>query len=280
MKQEMIQEQKRSPVADTAFLPLIDMAAGACVPFVEFYARRLPVQMDPVGKSHLAESRYLGAEKVIEEKDLRQIIELGAGFTPHYQNLNGEGLVDSYIEVDLPENSEIKQGLLKQAVWDESMPTFVQGNVFDRKTWYSIGHHAFQNFSEEKPVGIFAEGFMQYTNPEQRKYLLDQMRPLLEEFGGFFFFEDSLTFHPEFSEIPEMRALSERMSKISKNDQLTNYISQEGLTHEFESYGFYVERMPAPLDNLTSRDLDDEGREVLSRFQHWILTPRPSEVLR
>ncbi|MEM8780810.1 MAG: class I SAM-dependent methyltransferase, partial [Cyanobacteria bacterium P01_G01_bin.49] len=76
--------------------------------------------------SYLIELRYKTSEKILRERGYQQVIELGAGLTPHALNL--QPFVTNYLEVDLEKNS-----LLKQAIVQEIEPNlkvhYVAGDV-------------------------------------------------------------------------------------------------------------------------------------------------------
>ncbi|MBU6431099.1 hypothetical protein KGQ29_01850, partial [Patescibacteria group bacterium] len=89
---------------------------------------------------------------------------------------------------------------------------------------------------------------------------------------GSFFFEDSLTFHPEFSNMVALKALSRKMSQISGNNNLLKYISQEELTKEFKDFGFKIKRIKA-YSNLMSKSYNKKkAKLIIKNFKHWQLS--------
>lgn len=111
---------------------------------------------------------------------------------------------------------------------------------------------------------------MQYTNKKQREFLLQKIKVILIKNNGSFFFEDSLTFHPEFSNIVISKDLTRKMSQISGNNNLLKYVSQEELAKEFKDIGFKIKRI-AP-DNLTSQSYNEkEAKLIIKNFKHWEL---------
>jgi len=257
-------QNKSDPIVRTSHLPLIDLASSTDIPFCKSIVDELAKLgyeiPDPTGKAWLAESRYKGSERIIFESGITQVIELGAGFTPHSLNMPKV----KYIEVDFPETIKAKKKIVSK-INPLRKVTYISGEIFEDSTWEKIQKHLVK-----RPTVVFCEGFMQYTNPQKRKYLTKKILPIIQG-GGIWFFEDSLTFHPEFSNISELRALSERMKRISKNKQLTNYITQEDLTKELESYGLNIQRKPS-FNEISSPDYSQEGKIVLGNFKNWILT--------
>ncbi len=270
----MIKEKQetKGDIRNTAYKTVVDMVFGKTgIPNAKKVLREIYlmakdfVGRKSTGKAYFVESRYKGSERLIQEKGIKQVIELGAGFSPHALNLQAN--VENYIEVDLPRNSQNKERIIKKIAPDLKV-YYVGGDIFKEDTWKSI---------ESKLIGtpttIFGEGFMQYTDPEQRAFLAVQIKRILNRTGGLWFFEDSLTFHTEFAQNQEIRAMSEMMVQKSGNSQLLQHISQKSLENELRNYGFKVERIPAPTD-LETPELDELGKRTLKQFKHWVLTPK------
>ncbi|MFT4310603.1 MAG: class I SAM-dependent methyltransferase [Candidatus Woesearchaeota archaeon] len=190
---------------------------------------------------------------------MKQVIEIGSGFTPHALNLEDI----RYIEIDFPHIIKTKREIIS-SIDPHRDVIYIGGNIFSDEAWESI-YTSILN----QPTAVFFEGFMQYTNNNQRKFLFDKIRPIIQD-GGFCFFEDSLTFNPHFSQIPTLRNLTERMKSISKKTQLTSYISQKELHSELKSYGLRVTRKK-PFNRCKCTSYDSLGKLVLSHFRHWVL---------
>lgn len=252
----------------TALIPFMDLAIDAGVPNADMFLKKLTkgILQKTSGYSYLAESRYKTAESIIKLNKYKQILELGSGFTPHAVNLAGNA--DKYIEVDYPENIAIKKKLTRDLTSaKEGKIIYIAGDIFSKTTWQKI-----QKEILKKPIGIFAEGFMQYTNKRSRVFLLGEIKDILTKNGGSFFFEDSLTFHPEFSNIKTLKGITEKMFQISRNKNLHKYISQGELTREFERLSFKVKRIKAH-GNLNSGSYNtEESRLVIKKFKHWQLS--------
>ena len=126
-----------------------------------------------------------------------QIIELGAGFTPHYLNLKSDVL--KYIEVDHDANSSLKKDILSEIKPDASNLVFIGGDVLEASTWTKIQ----ENIDTNNPVIIFSEGVVaQYFSKEQKQQLTDFMKDLLLVEGSAFVIDDTLRNHPELQSNP------------------------------------------------------------------------------
>lgn len=255
-------------IEKTAFLPLIDLAVDTDVPNTTLILEKLinKKKWKTSGKAYLAESRYKGSEAIIKLNKYKQILELGSGFTPHAINLGKA--IEKYVEVDYYKNIVIKEKLINKIFKDKNNKiSYIAGDIFKNSVWNKINRELLKG-----RIGIFAEGFMQYTNKKQRAFLLEKIKVILTKNKGSFFFEDSLTFHPEFSCISTLKVLSRKMSQTSGNNNLLKFISQEELTKEFNDLGFKIKRIKA-YSNLMSKSYNtEESKFIIKNFKHWQLS--------
>lgn len=157
-----------------------------------------------------------------------QIIELGAGFTPHYLNLKGDIL--KYIEVDHDANSSLKKEIVHEIKPNATNLVFIGGDILDAKTWVSIK----ENIDTNNPVIIFSEGVVaQYFSEEQKQQLTDFMKDLLFVEGSAFVIDDTLRNHPELKDNP---IISEGMSWVVQKSASKVYNA------EFQTFEQEVQR--------------------------------------
>jgi len=215
--------------------------------------------------SYLIELRYKTSEKIIREGRYQQVIELGAGLTPHALNL--QQTVSNYIEVDLEENSRLKRRIV-QEIEPSLTVHYVAGDVFDSDTWSAL-----KSFIKPGlPVAIFAEGFLIYSSQEQRRFLGEQIAAILAKNGGLFFVEDALRFHPELQRIPKINKFTIALTNSSKNTNYSEAITQEWLTQEWQDMGFIVKRMEPERKLETVYSTEDE--QILNTLKHWLIFAR------
>jgi O-methyltransferase involved in polyketide biosynthesis len=258
-------------IIKTAFQPLVDLAKKTHVPYCgrvcECIENRVG-EMSSSKMSHFAEARYRKSHDFI--RDYSQVVEIASGFTPHaYHAWKDYGKsLERYIEIDFSKNLDLKSEAMKEAGFcvPGERHRLIGGNIYDDKVWDAVHN----KLSLSREVGMFAEGFMMYTSFEDRKCLFEKISDLLKEAGGKFWFEDSLTFHPELENVG-FRGFSRKMGSVGNNKNIANYLGQDVLTEEILDFGFDIERVPAYL-NLSSRDFDEKGKRVLSRFKTWVLS--------
>lgn len=134
-----------------------------------------------------------------------QIIELGAGFTPHFLTLKTE--IGKYIEVDLETNSELKKQIMSEIPHKDNL-VFIAGDILEESTWEKIK----QEINADNPVVIFSEGVIsQYFNDEQKTKIASLVKNILVADCSCIIFDDTLRNHPELHDHP---LIKEGMSKI------------------------------------------------------------------
>lgn len=136
-----------------------------------------------------------------------QIVELGAGFTSHFLNL--EYKIDKYIEVEFKENSDLKKNIIHEIKGEIENLKFIAGDLLEEETWINIK----KELNMENPVLIFSEGVVsQYFDVDSKTKISNFIKPFLQVEGSCFIFDDTLRNHPE---LQNHEIIKEGMNKIS-----------------------------------------------------------------
>lgn len=165
-----------------------------------------------------------------------QIVELGAGFTPHYLNLKTKVL--KYIEVEFGVNSNLKKEIINEIkpVGDDLV--FISGDILDESTWKAVK----ENLDPHCPVIVFSEGVIaQYFNVEQKKAVSLFIRDLLNVEGSAFVLDDTLRNHPELHSNP---IIAEGMKRIMQQSGSNTYNA------EFQTFDGEIERWKNLLPDI------------------------------
>jgi len=159
----------------------------------------------------LVVSRFMTNHQLLEVmakkygRDL-QIIELGAGFTPHFLNLNSD--IGKYIEIELEANSKLKQEITKRISTKDNI-VFISGDILTEEVWNKVS----ELVDSTKPVLIFSEGVVaQYFNAEQKSRIALLAKQVLVTEGSCFVIDDTLRNHPELHSNP---IIKEGMNRIA-----------------------------------------------------------------
>lgn len=234
-------EDKNTKIQKTANT-LYDLLDHTDIPFVKDISDFLDKDYSEIGKDRISTpnfgalvvSRFLTNHSVLQMaaqkygKDL-QVIELGAGFTPHYLNIGTE--INKYIEVEFEENSKIKEEITKALTQNENI-YFIGSDILSPATWDKIENL----IDKSKPVFIFSEGTIaQYFNSEQKEFVASMMKKLMVCEGSMFALDDTLKNHPELSDNPIIKEGMTRIVSVSGN----NIYNKEVVTFkdEFEKWG-------------------------------------------
>lgn len=157
-----------------------------------------------------------------------QIVELGAGFTPHYLNLKTKVL--KYIEVEHESNSNLKKEIINEINPLTSNLVFVSGDILEANTWEKVKG----NLDLNNPVIIFSEGVVaQYFDAEQKKKVAGFVKELLTIDGSAFILDDTLRNHPELHDNP---VIAEGMKRIVQKSGSNIYNA------EFQTFDSEVQR--------------------------------------
>ena len=208
---------------------------------------------------HFLENRYFRSReelhKSLENGEITQVIEIGSGFTPHsIDMLTSEKNLKRYVENDFSANLEIKQSVVNKLIG--GLPVrFVAGSILDEKTWGKLKEQLVDG-----PVGIFCEGLIMYLSRDQQIQLLEHVKDLLRERGGFFMFEDPFKYHKGLNE-PRFSGLTSTLKDASNNEALKELYSQEEADDFYRRLGFNVRRVPEVTDDDYSR-IDQYPAEV------------------
>lgn len=225
------------------------------------------------GKPHLVELRYKMSDSIIRElsetENVKQAVELASGFTPHALELLESGVLNNYIESDLPINSTQKKEV-NAAINPEISVSYASGNIYNSVAWEEIASQL-----KDGSVVIFSEGFMLYSTKEERDILANEAKSILEKHGGYFMFEDSTRFHPEFIDHPNFKPFFDKLAQVSNRG--LGAISQEDMTEEWLQRGFDVDRISENVHLSIESKLPEFSEEielVKENYKMWKLSLR------
>ncbi|NES23824.1 MAG: hypothetical protein F6K41_34135 [Symploca sp. SIO3E6] len=270
---KLLTQAEKEAIQYTAYRTVAALAKNTSIPYCREIIQRIIEENQAelvevnssLSLSYLVELRYKTSEKIIKEGGYQQVIELGAGLTPHALNL--KQTVSNYIEVDLEENSCLKRRIVQEL--EPSLAAhYVAGDVFDSHAWSTLN----SLLKPGLPVAIFAEGLLIYSSQEQRRFLGEQIGAIIAEHDGLFFMEDSLRFHPELQWIPKIKQFTIALTNKSKNTNYSEPITQEDLTQEWQDMGFIVKRIEPEKKLETAYSAEDE--QILDTLKHWLLFAR------
>ncbi len=186
------------------------------------------------------EARFKLTNRLLKNDAAKQILEIAAGLSPRGLAMAKTEPTLQYVELDLPEMARLKKDiaarLAKNGTATPPNLSFKEGDALDKNSLLAAVHD-FKN----KPIAVINEGLMRYLSFEQKARYADNVRLLLEKFGGVWITPDitiSIGTGSQHS-IERIREIRE----LADIDVGKNYFRDERQARMFfEDLGFNVER--------------------------------------
>ena len=138
------------------------------------------------------DARYHLLDKLMKQTGAKKVLELAAGMAPRGLNWTDDKNVQ-YVELDLPRKSADKQHIINVLVADsivEARPNLhlEAGDVLNREDM--IRATSYLALGEPGPIVIANEGLLRYLTFEKKRILAENIKYLLERFGGYWITPD------------------------------------------------------------------------------------------
>jgi O-methyltransferase involved in polyketide biosynthesis len=187
-------------------------------------------------------ARHLTTRKLLDTLSPdTQIIEMGAGFSPH--GINYSSKFAKYIEIDLPHNSAEKKEITKNLQTNPDSITYISGDLFALKTWSQVK----ATIDCAKPLFVFCEGVVsQYASEEQRETLARQLQSIFDHPKSKLYLDDTLKNHPELESHPIILNGRKTLANILKHTSYPEVAARSFETEigRWKNRGFDVELVP------------------------------------
>jgi O-methyltransferase involved in polyketide biosynthesis len=185
------------------------------------------------------EARYKLVNKLLEENDAEQILELAAGMSPRGIKM-AEDPTMLYAEMDLPGIMKEKQAIA-EAIISNSHPNlaFASGSALD----LADIEHAVKAFNPEKPLFVVNEGLLRYLSFAEKAIVANNIHAILKRFGGAWITPDTSLRRATQSGVALLQ--HEEVKKLTHITIDENLFEDEAHAREyFEALGFSVENHP------------------------------------
>ncbi len=123
------------------------------------------------------EARHKLIDKLLDEQDVVQIVELAAGFGARGTYMTKQGY--NYVEVDLAAMIQLKKEALQAAGLADERLAFVAGSVTDSRTFEKCKRRLV-----EGSVAVINEGLMRYLDFNEKRTVAKHIHALLNTHGG------------------------------------------------------------------------------------------------
>ncbi len=136
------------------------------------------------------EARYKLLNRFLKESGNKQILELAAGIAPRGIEVSQDP-EKTYVEIDLPgivkQKKEIIESLEQQSkISSHKNLQIIEGSALDPETLSK----AAADFDKNKPIAVIHEGLMRYLNFKEKAQVAENIRGLLQKFGGVYITPD------------------------------------------------------------------------------------------
>lgn len=183
------------------------------------------------------EARSKLLNKLLAETGVSQVLELAAGFS-------SRGLVftsqpdTEYVELDLPDLADLKTRIIGNIAHIPDNLHILGGNAL-RSSDFDV---ASQHFDENKPIAVVNEGLLRYLTFDEKAQVANNIRELLERFGGVWISGDGATKSFRDSQNKNVPGMNTTLMNTTKRNDVGNaFESQEHFRDFFGNLGFVVE---------------------------------------
>lgn len=230
------------------------------------------------------EARYKSMINAIRKSGIKQILELASG-------LSFRGLVMTndpsimYVETDLPSLMTEKRSIISQS--PEMQHCLTRSNLFlepvNALSSEDIAS-AVRHFDPNLPVAVIHEGLYMYLSRQEKKKLAENIKIVLQKFGGAWITPDFMidAEAKQFINHPRAVAVMEHMTKMiaqltSRDLSQDQFKDQSDLSNFLNSIGFKMRSNPQiddsyTLSSLKNHPMSDEHFSLMQKsLRLWTL---------
>lgn len=125
------------------------------------------------------EARYKLTNKLLDKYNIKQVLELAAGYSSRGLIYSKKGY--NYIELDLDNVSKNKKEILNSI--EENIPEnlkLVSGNALRKEDYENLENY----FKLNEPIAVINEGLLRYLTFDEKKIVAQNIYDLLSRYGG------------------------------------------------------------------------------------------------
>lgn len=236
----------------------------------------------PPGLLPIFEARYKLTDKILQENNMRQILEVAVGFSQRGFVMARDASIN-FSELDLPEVMAEKKAVAASLVNSRAIPEepnlyFYEGDALN---WQDL-LRATENFDVKKSIAVTNEGLLRYLNLTERRNFSENILLLLKKFSdGIWVTPDTCTRYGGAVRKELSGDSDEKLKRLIGYDVRDNYFENENESQKFfEKIGFSVEKRGfmevfGKLISINKLNLDPEKiKEVLNDRSVFIMRPR------
>lgn len=210
------------------------------------------------------EARSKLIDKLLKTTETAQVLELAAGFS-------SRGLIftqkpnTQYVELDLPDLARVKKEIIGNIATAPSSLHIVGGNALRENDFKQASSY----FDSDKQVVVVNEGLLRYLTFDEKAIVANNIRGVLEKFGGVWISGDGATRsfkNSRYKDVPSvnttlMNTTSHRTigSAFDSQDHFREFFDKLGFTVEFFDYTTVQDELTSPKRlGLSEQDVSDK----------------------
>ncbi len=182
------------------------------------------------------EARYKLINKLLEKTEIKQVLELAAGYTSRGLYYSKKGY--NYIEMDLENVTNNKRNILNEL--NTEIPNnlrVLSGNVLEEKAFLKCEEY----LNSTEPLAILNEGLLRYLTFEEKARVAKNIHKLLEKHGGVWITSDVTPKKFIASQNAALKDFNKNVSSITSRNNLNFRFNDINHVKEFFSdLGFEV----------------------------------------
>ncbi len=165
------------------------------------------------------EARYKLINKLIEKQNIKQILELAAGYTSRGLIYSKKGY--KYVEMDLEEVSNNKKKLINELFEINDNLHVVSGNALNNEDYTKC-----EEYFDNKELVIINEGLLRYLTFEEKRKVGENIYNILKKYGGVWITCDVT---------PKKYLQKQNDQNPTLNNNINNITSRNDLNDRFEN---------------------------------------------
>lgn len=188
------------------------------------------------------EARYKLVNRLLEENKTKQILEIAAGFSPRGIEMAQDPSVQ-YVALDLPGVTNEMRAILEKLAGQSKIPRQPNLHLEEGDATEAGDLERAAALFKQQPINVINEGLLRYLSFEEKTKVAQNIKTLLERFGGAWITPDISTRSLDsFGGDERMKRQNANVQRLTGIDLSGNFFeSEEAAKKFFEDLGFSVE---------------------------------------
>lgn len=206
------------------------------------------------------EARYKLTNKLLDNSNIKQVLELAAGYTSRGLIYSKKGY--NYVEMDLNNVCNNKKEIIK--IIEKEIPQtlkVISGNALRESDYLKCEEY----FEENKPVAVINEGLLRYLTFEEKRIVGENIYSFLKKHNGIWITCDVTPKKFMQSQDKAIPNFNKKLDKIASRNTLTDrFEDEEHIKQFFGEIGFElveVHKFIEVKDELYSMNINNISNE-------------------